>query len=305
MRLSIIANPISGGGRAFKRIKRLVKAWPYAGWEVELYPTRCAEHAGVLARELLDRPPDLLAVCGGDGTLSDVASSVPEPPFPVALIPAGTANVLARELGLPLDPIQSLEIALKRVVKHVDLGVLQGRKLQRFLLMAGIGFDAYVVSRIRPKKRRLGLAAYYLATVRALLSYHFPEFRVVAQEEVLAATSCLVANARNYGGGLVFTPSADMRDGILDVLILQGKPRISHFRLLLSAWRGKPRIDSCIQYRRLKSLRIEGPRGVWVQADGELVGTLPLEVTLSQATYPLVVPQGPFPPVRPRAPYML
>jgi YegS/Rv2252/BmrU family lipid kinase len=290
LRLSIIANPISGGGRAFKRIKRLIEVWPYAGWEVELLPTRCAEHAGVLARELLGRPPDLVVVCGGDGTFSDVVSSVPEPPFPVALIPAGTANVLARELGLPLDPIQSLEIALKRAVKHVDLGVLQGRKQQRFLLMAGIGFDAYVVSKVRPRKRRLGMAAFYFATVRALLSYHFPEFHVIVQEEVLDATSCIIANTRNYGGGLVLTPSADMGDGLFDVLILQGEPRIVHFRLLLLSWLGKSNVDPRIQYRRLQSLRIEGPRGVWVQADGELVGTLPLDVTLSHASYPLVVP---------------
>jgi diacylglycerol kinase (ATP) len=156
--------------------------------------------------------------------------------------------------------------------------------------MTGIGFDAYVVSKVRSKNRRLGLAAYYLATVRALLSYHFPEFHVVLQDEVLPATSCIVANARSYGGGLVLTPSADMGDGILDVLILCGKPRIVHFRLLLSSWLGKPNVDPGIRYRRLQSLRIEGPRGVWVQADGEPVGTLPLDVTLSHASYPLVVP---------------
>jgi diacylglycerol kinase family enzyme len=183
LRLAIIANPISGGGRAFKRISRLIQEWPHSDWEVAFHPTRCTEHAGVLARELLDQPPDLLAVCGGDGTLNEVVSSVPEPPFPVALLPAGTANVLARELGLPLDPIQALHVALQRDVRRVDLGILRGRKLHRFLLMAGIGFDAHVVSRVRPKKRRLGLAAYYGATLRALMSYSFPEFRLLTRDE--------------------------------------------------------------------------------------------------------------------------
>jgi diacylglycerol kinase (ATP) len=290
LRLAIIANPISGGGRAFKRIARLIDVWPYAGWEVELHATKCPEHAGVLACDLLERPPDLLAVCGGDGTLNEIVSSVPAPPFPVAMIPAGTANVLARELGLPLNPVRALEIALKMSVRRVDLGWLQGRRRRNFLLMTGIGADACVVAKIRPKKRRLGVAAYYIASLRAFLSYGFPEFRVIGPDETLSATSCLIANAGCYGGGLVFTPGAHMSDGLFDVLVLQGKPGIEHFRFLLSAWLGRPRQVSCIQRRRLPALRIEGARGVWVQADGELVGALPIDVSLSHASFPLVVP---------------
>ncbi|MBZ5499570.1 MAG: diacylglycerol kinase family lipid kinase [Acidobacteriia bacterium] len=290
MKLAIIANPISGGGRACKQLQRHIQAWAHADWEVEMQATKCAGHAGVLAREILDRQPDLLAVCGGDGTLNEVLSSVPEPPFPVAMIPAGTANVLARELSLPLNPIQALDIALKRVVRRVDLGILQGRQQHRFLLMAGIGLDAYVVSRMRPNKRRLGIASFYLASLRAFLSYSFTEFSVCAPDETLKATSCLISNTRCYGGGLVFTPEADMSDGLLDILILRGKPGIEHFRFIFSAWLGRPRPASCVQRRRLPALRVEGPRGLWVQTDGEPIGTLPIDVTLSHASFPLVVP---------------
>lgn len=290
MRLSIIANPISGGGRVFARVERLLKKWPYADWDVEVHATRCSEHAGVLAREMLDRPPDLLAVCGGDGTLNEVASSLPNPPFPIALIPAGTANVLARELNLPRDPALAIKMALKRTVRYVDLGLLSGTKSRHFLLMAGIGFDAYVVSKVRPKRRRLGMAAFYLTTLRAFFSYSFPELHVLAAGESFVATSCLIANARTYGGGIIFTPGADMGDGLLDVLVIQGKPGISHLRFFLSAWRGKPRLNSCVQCRRVPALRVEGPRGLWVQVDGELFGTLPVEATLSSASYPFVVP---------------
>jgi YegS/Rv2252/BmrU family lipid kinase len=291
LRLAIIANPISGGGRAFKRIEQLLKVWPHREWEVEFLPTKCAEHAGVLARELLSHPPDRLAVCGGDGTFNDVVSSVPGPPFPVALIPSGTANVLAHELGLPYDAAGALEVALKGTVRQVDLGILRGNGHHHFLLMAGIGLDAYVVSKVRPKKRRFGLAAFYLASLRALLSYTFPEFNVMAQGETIPATSCLIANTRHYGGGLVFTPDASMEDGLLDLFLLREKSRIENFKLLFSAWRGKPRLDGRIQRRQLSALRIEGPRGIWVQADGELKGTLPLDVTLAHAAYPLVVPR--------------
>jgi diacylglycerol kinase (ATP) len=290
MKLAIIANPISGGGRAFRRIGRLKQAWPYPDWELDLYPTKCREHAGVLARDLLEHPPDLLAVCGGDGTLNEVVSSVPAPPFPVAMIPAGTANVLAHELGLPMNPVQALEIALKKVVRQVDLGIVLGRNRQRFLLMAGVGVDAYIVSKIRPRRRLLGMANFYLASLRAFRTYAFSEFRVLGGDETLSATSCIIANAHSYGGGLVFTPDADMGDGLFDVLILQGKPGVEHFRFILSAWLGKPRQVSCIQRRRLPAVRVEGARGVWVQADGELMGALPIDVTMTPASFPLVVP---------------
>ena len=291
MRLAIIANPIAGGGRPFKRIERLLRAWPYTGWTAELHPTRCAGHAGALALEILEHPPDLLAVCGGDGTLNDVVSHVPEPPFPMALLPAGTANVLAREIGLSLDPITALDIALRRVVRRVDLGTLQGRSTHRFLSMAGIGFDAFVVSKIRPGRRRLGIGAFYAATLRAFLSYSFPEFLVHVQGETFAATSCLIANARTYGGGLVITPDADMCDGLLDILILQGKPRPSHMRFIISAWFGRPHKASWVRCLRAPIVRIDGARGVWVQADGELAGSLPVDVSLTHASFPLVVPE--------------
>jgi diacylglycerol kinase (ATP) len=92
----IIANPVAGGGRPYRVLARHLKVRAHAGCDIRMVATRCTGHAGELAHELLEDPPDLLAVCGGDGTLNEVVSRVPDPPFPVALIPAGTANVLAR-----------------------------------------------------------------------------------------------------------------------------------------------------------------------------------------------------------------
>jgi YegS/Rv2252/BmrU family lipid kinase len=290
VKLSIIANPVAGRRRPYRKIARLVDRWPHRDWTVDLHPTRCPEHAGEIAHELLSDPPGLLAVCGGDGTLHEVASRVPNPPFPVAILPAGTGNVLAHELNLPMNPIKALDIALNCEVQHVDLGLLKARQNHRFLLMAGIGFDAYVASKVRTAmKTRIGIAAFYLETFRALASYAFPHFQVHVGDETLQATSCLVANAHSYGGGLVITPDADMCDGIFDVLVLQKDHRLSYAKFLLSAWLGKPPEFPGIERRRAAEVKIEGRRGPWVQADGELVGTLPLEISLSRAAFPLVV----------------
>ena len=291
MKLSIIANPVAGRGRAYKSIRRYIDQWEYPGWEVDLQTTRSRDHAGQLARELLSSPPDLLVICGGDGTINEVASQISDPPFPIAIIPAGTANVIARELGLPLNPVRALKIGLKRVRRNIDLGILGPGSRRRFLFVAGIGFDAYVVSQVNEKlKSKVGIAAYAVAIVRCLLTYSFPEFNVIAEGGSYTATSCLAANGRRYGGGLLFCPDADMCDGSFDILVMQGRRRYALAWFLLKAWLQIPGKNEWVHRFRAHALRIEGPSDVCVQADGELVGGLPLEINLARSTFPLVVP---------------
>ena len=292
MRVSIIANPTAGKGRAYRKLKEYVAQWPHQDWEVELLPTECPEHAGEIAFELASRPPELVAVCGGDGTISEVASRVPDPPFPVAVIPAGTANVLAQELRIPADPVEALRKALVGRPIRVDMGIVKGRSERRFLLMAGIGFDAYIVSKARPAlKARIGEKAYLIEVLLRVAGYSYSRFQVITETGSFNATSCIVANARGYGGGLVFSPDADLSDGLFDLLILEGSSWPGYVRFLRSAQRGKPRDFPWVRRCRCRTVRVEGPRGMWVQADGELVGTLPVEITIVPSSYPLVVPK--------------
>jgi diacylglycerol kinase (ATP) len=291
MKISIIINPAAGGGRPYRAILRYVERWPFPDWDVEILTTRAPDHAGLLARELLDRPPDLLAVCGGDGTVNEVVSHISNPPFPVAILPAGTANVLARELRLPLDPIRALQVALKRTVRRLDLGLLDSGEPRRFTFVAGIGFDAHAVSWVPPGlKKKLGMAAYAIAILECLRSYSFPEFQVIAGERTFAATSCLACNAKRYGGGLLFCPAARMDDGLLDLLILQGVHRIGLAGFLLQSWFGKPATYHWVHRMQAASLKIEGASEVKVQVDGELAGSLPVAIRLDDARFPLVVP---------------
>jgi diacylglycerol kinase (ATP) len=293
MKLVIIANPVAGGGRAYHAIQGHVRQWAHPDWDVEILTTQDRNHAGALAKDLLQRPPDLLAVCGGDGTLNEIVSSVPRPSFPVALLPAGTANVVAREIGLPLNPVRALQIALKRVIRKVDLGEAGPGSRRRFVFVAGIGFDAYVVSRVNAAlKAKLGMAAYAIAIAECLRSYSFPEFQVMAGENVYCATSCLVCNARSYGGGLLFCPGADMSNGQLDVLILQGRRRLGLASFLIRAWLQIPAKGGWIHRLQAKELKMEGPGDVLVQVDGELAGNLPLDIRVVPSTFPLVVPPG-------------
>lgn len=291
MKIAIIANPISGGGRAYRWLQKCAGDWKHPDWDVEVRATRGPNQAGLLAEELMQNPPDLLGICGGDGTINEVASRVPQPLCPVALIPAGTANAVARELRIPLSPGRALQVALrKRAVRRVDLGILNSGA-RRFLFVAGIGFDAYVVASVNPGlKKKLGMAAYAAAIISCLRSYSFPEFQVVIGSRTYRATSCLACNARSYGGGLLFCPDADMSDGMLDVLILEGNRRLALADFLWHAWWGKPATRDWVHRLRTPSFQIKGGANALVQADGELAGSPPLEISLTDAIFPLVIP---------------
>lgn len=291
MKISIIANPVAGGGRPYRALQRYIARWPFPDWEVEILTTRAQDHAGLLARELLDHPPDLLAVSGGDGTVNEVASHISNPPFPVAILPSGTANVLARELRLPLDPVRALQIALKRNVRRVDLGIMNSGIPRRFLFVAGFGFDAFAASWVPSGlKKKLGMAAYAIAIVECLRSYPFPEFQIAAGDRAFAATSCLVCNAKSYGGGLLFCPDAKMDDGFLDLLVLQGVHRIALAGFLIQAWFGKLAAYPWVHRLQAMSLKIEGPSEVPVEVDGELAGGLPADIRLADTRFPLIIP---------------
>ena len=293
MRLVIIANPVAGGGRAYRSIRDYVQRWNPPGWDVEIRETQRPEHAGAIAEELTASLPDLVGICGGDGTINEVASRLAQPPFPIAILPAGTANVVAREFRIPLNPVRALDAALKGVVRRVDLGELNAGR-RRFLFVAGIGFDAFVVAGVNPGlKKRIGIAAYAAAIVSCLRSYSFPEFQVVVDERTYTATSCLACNAKKYGGGLLFCPGADMSDGLFDVILLEGGRRLALGYFLLQAWLGKAATHDWVHRLKARALRIDGGAGVLVQADGELSGALPVEISLIDKAFPLVVPVKP------------
>jgi YegS/Rv2252/BmrU family lipid kinase len=292
-KLVIIANPVAGRGRAYRRLQRFVARWPHSDWRVELLPTCGPEDAGRLALALSPEPPDVLAVAGGDGTMNEIASSLPDPPFPIALLPAGTANLLALELKLPLDPVAALETALSGVLRRVDVGALHGRSERRFLLMAGIGFDAYVAARVNPAlKQRIGIAAYYVALLQSFASYPFPEFEIHVDGFSATAVCCIVANAASYGGGLLLTPGADMGDGLLEVLALERAPKLDYLSFLLSAWRRKPKRFPWVRRFRARRIELAGASDALVQVDGEPIGPLPVTIDLLPSAFLLLAPSA-------------
>ncbi len=186
----------------------------------EIIYTTSSDDAREKAKLLSANPANIVAACGGDGTVNSVLQGIGDQGT-LGIIPSGTANVIARELGIPLNFRDACKNLLTGAVKKVDVGLCNG---QRFLFVAGTGYDAQVAGNVSPKlKQFLGKFAYHIASVKELITYKPPELTFTFNDGQPPVTGefAIIANMRRYGGDLFFAPQARYDDGILDLIVLK------------------------------------------------------------------------------------
>ncbi len=274
--------------RPARRLGAVLERLRSLGLTVEVHGTVGSNHATGLVRSALQRGCDLIVACGGDGTVNEVAGGMAGSRVPLMVIPAGTANVLAKEIGLPLDWVEAADLLRTGRIRRIALGRAGSRP---FLLMAGIGVDAAVAGSVPGGlKALLGQGAFWIASLRQLLSYPFTPFELQAEGESRQATFAVIARARNYGGGLQIAGQADLFSEDFQVCLFQGRDR---WRFLRYFWnvvgRSHPRLPDVLQFRA-RSVLVEGSPQIGVQIDGEPVGCLPQSVTLQPDALSLIVP---------------
>ncbi len=288
-RLMIIFNPTSGWRRR-RRFAAVLGRLRALGCQAEVYETRAAGDAERLAAAFDPCRYDLLVVAGGDGTVNEAINGLGDRRLPLAILPLGTANVLAAELGQRGDPDAIARTIAQGAARPVTVGIANGR---RFILMAGAGFDALVVATVDLRlKRWLGRGAYGLAILRQLLVYGFPSYRVTLDGVVHRAASAVVANAHFYGGRFVTAPAADLESPTFEVGLFERSGRAAAIGYALALFLGLlPRLKS---YRILagRRIEIEGPAGEPVQADGDVIARLPVRIELLPSALELVFPPG-------------
>ncbi|MBM4047752.1 MAG: YegS/Rv2252/BmrU family lipid kinase, partial [Planctomycetes bacterium] len=217
--IALIVNPTAGRGRAATAAAEAAEHLRAAGLDVRAHATAGRGDGERLARDAGD--VRAIVAVGGDGTFNEVLNGVGGRDVPLGLIPVGTANVLARELGLPLDVRRACAVIAAGHSRTVDVGFCNDR---RFILMAGMGFDAAVVQELtRSRKGNIRLLSYASPILRALATYDAPPLRVEADGHLLATDARLVilSNARTYALGLQISPQARMDDGLLDVCVFR------------------------------------------------------------------------------------
>jgi YegS/Rv2252/BmrU family lipid kinase len=261
------------------------------GCAVELRETQAPGDAERYAAEVDPAAFDAVVAAGGDGTVNEIINGLVRSGLPLGLIPLGTANVLAAEIGLRTDPASLAHCLAFGQPRPITLGAANGR---RFILMAGAGFDAHVVAGVSvPMKRRLGKGAYVLSTLHQLLVFTFPIYEVLIDNTAQHAASVIVANGRYYGGRFVCAPDANLESDTLRVCLFQQSGRLAAIGYALALFTG--RLPKLSTYRVIEARRIEirGRPGEPMQGDGDIIGELDVAIEVLPNALDLIYPPLP------------
>ena len=293
-RILAIHNPTAGWRRP-RLLRQVVDRLREAGREVAVVPTRHPDHATALARAACDGRCDLVLAAGGDGTINEVLNGLRGSGLPLAICPLGTANVLAREIGLRPRAAEVAAAVLEGRLMQAVLGLAspgEGASGDRlFVQMLGVGFDAEVVARVsRPLKRRLGRWAYVLLSGGEAFRYGYPHFRVRLDGQEFDAASVIVANGRHYAGPYISAPEADLRADSLEVCLFHRRGPLHAARYGMALLLGRLTRLPDVSVHRAREVEILGPAGAAVQGDGDLFGATPVTLRLLPARQALVVP---------------
>jgi YegS/Rv2252/BmrU family lipid kinase len=272
MRAAVIVNPTKHDNMA-KFQARVGEAMSRHGWDEPLWLETTPRDPGQgLARSAVAAQVDLVLACGGDGTVTACAEAVAGSGIPLGVLPAGTGNLLARNLGLPLGLEPALATALTGADRPLDMGSANGHP---FVTMAGIGLDAEILdSTGEPVKRRLGWAAYVLSALRHLQARPVRTSLRADGGPVLRrrASSVIVGNVGSLQGGVALLPEARPDDGVLDLMVLTAHGWAGWLALTMDVLlrRDRTRHIARVQFRQLR-VDLDRPQ-LW-ELDGEVMGS--------------------------------
>lgn len=276
-RLAVILNPIKvedvGQFRSLVSAMAAESGWSEPTWQyttVEDPGTGMAERAAVSGA-------DLVMVCGGDGTVREVCAELAGTGIPVGIIPAGTGNLLARNLGVPLYIRSAIDIALNGQDRAIDMVEVGGDGIEdtHFMVMAGMGFDAAIMEGVNEDiKKKIGWVAYVVSGLRSLM---FPAVKVEIQiddEEptVHRARTVVVGNVGFLQAGMPLLPDATLDDGILDVVIIHPRQFLSWITVAMRVLRKSPVVDETLDRRTGSRVRIKASTPTPRQLDGDSIG---------------------------------
>ncbi|MEQ1473113.1 MAG: diacylglycerol kinase family protein, partial [Candidatus Acidiferrum sp.] len=299
----LIHNPNAGHGGA-KRRAQLDEArsiFAASGIEAELAETRGPGDATEIARRATVERRQLVIACGGDGTLNEVVNGLAGHSnghrVPLALLPAGTANIFAKELTLPWDIPSAARLLIRGNVVDIALGlatpVNEPSKQKYFLSVAGAGPDGMIVYSIDLElKARLGILAYWWQGAREVFRYQFPHFRVTIGGHSEDSSLVVVGRTKHYGGPFKITTLADLYEDKFEVMTLNTRSGFRYLSYLPSLWMEKLRGTDGVFFSKTESLVCEplDDKPVYAQVDGEPLGRLPVEFKIIPAALKVLVP---------------
>jgi diacylglycerol kinase (ATP) len=292
---AIIYNPIartlSRRRDLFARSTDILKR---LGISVQLVPTTAPGSASAQARQQIENGCDLIIAAGGDGTINDVANGMLHSKVPLAILPGGTANVLAREMRLPVHMERAANSFPQLKPHRIAAGGLRldGSKQRGFICMAGAGLDAEIISRLNlDLKAATGKLAYYVCGFAQVLRT-LPEFDVIVDGNRYRASFALISRVRNYGGDLEIARGASLLRNDFEVVLFRGTKAVQYLPYLVGVTLGQAaRMSGCtVLHGRTVTCQEPSGKPVYVQVDGELAGKLPITAEIIPDALTLLVP---------------
>ncbi len=311
-RAAIIYNPMSGRpGRRAEDALDMVRLLEAQGIEAEAAATSGPSDATRLAREAVQRGADTIISYGGDGTLNEVIQGMIGSSASLAVWAGGTANVVARDLGLPSKKEELAKMIGAGKTRRITLGRASGPGLkgqgisssmqpgaaapdsvQRYFFMfSGIGLDASIARRVNLRlKRRTGQFAYWVTGLQHMLSWRAEPFDVEVDGKRYESIFTLVGNGKGYGGGLCMTPRAKLEEPWFEIFILPRRSNnivyLSDLAACLSGNAGRTKATLV----RGQQVKATSPHELWVQADGEIIGALPMTFDAVPDALSIIIP---------------
>jgi len=311
-RVALIYNPASGQHSAKREaaVQDALTVLADAGVAAEAMVTVGAGSATTLARDAIAEGYDTIIACGGDGTVHEVLQALVGTEVALGVIPLGTANALAANLGLTASPAKIVRELLDAVPERVSLGRIHYRDTagntnsHYFTVAAGVGADALLMSRLDSRlKRRLGYVLYLIEAFRIWATHSFPLFEAVlpangeSSGRVVEVSQLLVVRVRSFGGVLRYlAPGASLHNGKLSLLAFKTRSRFRYLLFLLAVIVGVHKFEREVELVETASVECRPRNGshepLFVEADGEVLGLLPVRIEAVPHALNLLIPRG-------------
>jgi diacylglycerol kinase (ATP) len=299
----LIHNPNAGNGGSGRRtmLDEARRIFASSGIQTDLAETTKAGDATEIAQRAHTEGRHLVIACGGDGTLNEVVNGLAGQQnghrVPLALLPGGTANILAKELNLPWDIPSAAEKLVRGEIKEIALGMAtplkEPAKKKYFLSVAGAGPDGMIVYSIDlDLKARVGILAYWWQGAYEAFRYKFQHFRITSAGKELDASLVVVGRTKNYGGPFKITTDADLYEDKFELMALTTQSGFRYLSYLPTLWMGKLRGAEGVHFWKADSIVCDqlGENPVYAQVDGEALARLPVEFKIVPRALKLVVP---------------
>jgi diacylglycerol kinase (ATP) len=311
-RVALIYNPVSGQYSARRKtaIEQTLAVLRDAGITAEAMETREAGEATIHARQAMNDGFDAVLACGGDGTVHEILQSLVGSDVALGVIPLGTANALAASLGLIGASAKVARKLLDATPSRISVGRIHyqdhgGNPCSRyFIVAAGVGNDALLMSRLDARlKRRLGYILYLIEAFNIWATSSFPLFETVlpangnGSGRVVDVSQLLAVRVRSFGGVLrTFAPGASLNNDNLSLLAFKTQSRMRYLKFLLAALAGRHTFNGVVELLETPSIECRARNGaresLLVEADGEVLGGLPVRLEVVPHSLMLLVPPG-------------